>query len=268
MRSFKVNGYPVWDRKEETLSAADEQAGGPGKTRATAGAAADRGKVAQTGAAGGKPPRIEPAPAKTRGPSPEKTARTREAIVKAAAEEFFEHGFSRATMAGVARRAGLAKGTAYLYFPTKEALFAGVVRHIVSDVLAAAEEREIEPGERIGDYFRRTLAPVMTNAVFAQRAAVARLVISEGAEFPFLAEIYRTGVFEPLMDHIRSHAERARARGELACDALVRLPQLLVGPIWVGIVYNGILNPAEPLDIGAMFSAQIDLLFPPSDKAG
>ncbi len=250
------------------MKAADEQAGDAGKRGARAGGdPAEREAAARGDAAGGERPRGEPRPAKTRGPSPEKTARTREAILKAAAEEFFEHGFSRATMAAVARRAGLAKGTAYLYFPTKEALFAGVVRHIVSDVLAAAEEREIEPGERIGDYFRRTLAPVMTNAVFAQRAAVARLVISEGAEFPFLAEVYRTEVFEPLMDHIRGHAERARARGELACDALVRLPQLLVGPIWVGIVYNGILNPAEPLDIGAMFSAQIDLLFPPGGTA-
>ena len=62
-----------------------------------------------------------------RGPSPEKTAQTRRAIVGAALAEFLEKGFADATMESVARRAGVAKGTPYRYFPTKEALFSGVV---------------------------------------------------------------------------------------------------------------------------------------------
>lgn len=53
-------------------------------------------------------------------------------IVLAATQAFAEGSLSSVTMADVARRAGLAKGTVYLYFPGKEALFL----HLVTDALA------------------------------------------------------------------------------------------------------------------------------------
>ena len=73
---------------------------------------------------------------RTRGPSPEKTAQTRRAIVSAALAEFLENGFANATMESVARRAGVAKGTPYRYFPTKEALFSGVVQQEIAGAFA------------------------------------------------------------------------------------------------------------------------------------
>ena len=65
--------------------------------------------------------------ARQRGPSPDKTARTRRAIAVAALDTFLERGFSATRMIDVAQRAGVAKGTLYLYFTDKEALFEGVL---------------------------------------------------------------------------------------------------------------------------------------------
>ncbi|MFZ2868780.1 TetR/AcrR family transcriptional regulator [Zavarzinia sp.] len=200
-------------------------------------------------------------PARRRGPSPEKTARTRAAIVEAAMAEFLERGYSASTMAGVARRAGIAKGTIYLYFPTKEALFAGIVRDIVTNPLREAEEQEIGPDETVADYFRRTLVPVMRRIESGGRAAVARLILAEGARIPVLAEVYRQDVFLPLIEHIRLHAARAVKRGEAGGEILARHPHLLLAPLWVGMVNNGVIAPQHPVDIGALFEASLSLIF-------
>lgn len=198
---------------------------------------------------------------RTRGPSPEKTARTRAAIIKAAMAEFLERGFAAATMAGIAQRAGLAKGTAYLYFETKDALFTGIVRDVITDPLAEAEQQEIGAQETVADYFRRTLLPAMRNIESGGRADVARLVLAEGMSFPFLAEVYRRQAYNPLLAHIRRYAQHALDRGELESDTLVRHPHLLIAPLWIGMVNNGIMDPSHPVDIGDLFEAQIMLCF-------
>jgi len=198
---------------------------------------------------------------RTRGLSPEKTARTRAILVQAAMTEFFANGFARTTMSKVAARAGLAKGTTYLYFPTKEALFAGVVRDVIINPLEEAERQEILSEESVGAYLRRTLLPVMRRIEVSGRASVARLVLAEGAQFPFLVDVYHKEVYGPLLRHAQRCGRMAFERGEISSEALVRFPQILVGPLWVGMIHNGILDRENPVDIGDMFETYIDLVF-------
>src|SRR5882724_12892146 len=61
-------------------------------------------------------------------------------IVAAALDVFVERGFAAAKLADVARRAGVTKGTIYLYFENKEALFKAVVRETIVPVIAQGEE--------------------------------------------------------------------------------------------------------------------------------
>src|SRR4051812_6962204 len=63
----------------------------------------------------------------------------REAILSAALEEFSASGFAAARLDDVARRAGVAKGTIYLYFRDKEALFQELVRAMIGPVVGAIE---------------------------------------------------------------------------------------------------------------------------------
>src|SRR5262249_1395697 len=70
-----------------------------------------------------------------------------EEIVNAALETFAEHGFAAARLEDVANRAGVTKGTIYLYFENKEDLFQAVVRETVIPILARAEQEVREwPG--------------------------------------------------------------------------------------------------------------------------
>ncbi|WP_442756157.1 TetR/AcrR family transcriptional regulator [Methylocystis sp. JAN1] len=196
-----------------------------------------------------------------RSPSAEKTAQTRHMIVSAALAEFLERGFARATMEAVARRAGVAKGTPYRYFPTKEALFEAVVRQEIASAVVEVNVANRSPGEKVGAFLRRTMSPAMEVVERQGRAALARLVLTEGVRFPVLVEIYRREMFDPLLNQLRYLAKSAREGGELKSDALVDHPELLIAPIWYGIVHNGLLDRSQPLDIGALFQTNLDLLF-------
>src|SRR5216117_4359774 len=62
-----------------------------------------------------------------------------EEIVAAALDVFVERGFAATKLADVGRRAGVTKGTIYLYFENKEALFKAVVRETIVPVIAKGE---------------------------------------------------------------------------------------------------------------------------------
>ena len=97
---------------------------------------ATRARAKATAASGNAGPR------KRRSATPE--AR-RAAILDAALEEFTARGYEGARLDDVAKRAGIAKGTIYLYFADKEALFQDLVRSMVNPVLGTLEHmREVD----------------------------------------------------------------------------------------------------------------------------
>ena len=68
----------------------------------------------------------------------ERTAERRAAIVEAAFDEFVARGFTATRIDDIAKRAGVAKGTIYLHFKDKEALFLAAVDE---DGVTDADER-------------------------------------------------------------------------------------------------------------------------------
>lgn len=203
----------------------------------------------------------EPAASRARGPSPEKTARTRAAIVRAAFDSFVTLGFADSRIEDISRRAGVAKGTVYSYFVTKEALFAQVLQDFIASARVGLQTSDRLPGERVGDFLQRTLLPVISSIESSGRGQIARLVMTESARFPALADAYVREVHRPLVEEIRRLARIALAEGELADDTLVRYPELLLGSNWLGMVHNGMLSPATPLDIGDMFALALRLMW-------
>ncbi len=191
----------------------------------------------------------------------------REAILAAALDEFSARGFAAARLDDVARRAGVAKGTIYLYFRDKEALFQDLVRSVIGPLLARFEAPvEIDlptriVAERVVDMFVREIYGT-------RRKDVIRLIIAEGPRFPKLAEFYYREVISRVIAAVRALLRRAAERGEIAADALTRFPQLLVAPGLVAIVWSGLFDRFEPLDVAALMRTHLDLLFgerrPPS----
>ena len=114
---------------------------------------------------------------KKRAHSREDKADRRQAILTAAQAVWRTSTFDTLTMAAVARRAALAKGTLYLYFPTKEALLLAMLESRL-DLCLANVERRLETGEPVAD--AETMAELITTALF-QDETLTRLLAIMGA---------------------------------------------------------------------------------------
>lgn len=183
----------------------------------------------------------------------------REAILAAALDEFSAQGFAAARLDDVAKRAGVAKGTIYLYFRDKEALFQELVRSLLTPVVGSVEAlRDADmPIHLLAD----RLVDLFVDEIFGtRRRDVIRLMITEGRRFPKLAEFYHREVLSRMMSAMRMLLERAASRREVP-DALVKFPQLLAAPGIVAVVWAGLFDKYEPLDVRAMMRAHVDLIF-------
>jgi AcrR family transcriptional regulator len=194
----------------------------------------------------------------------EKSEARRQAIVKAALDEFCARGFAATRLDDVAARAGVAKGTIYLHFDDKEALFREIVGTMLVPLVAVLEEApppDVPIRAVIGHFFELFVQEIYST----QRRNVLRLVMTEGPRFPELAEFYYRNVVERAITAMRALLARARERGELADDTLIRFPQLIIAPGLVAIIWSGLFDRFAPLDVDAMMRAHLDTLF---DGAG
>jgi AcrR family transcriptional regulator len=189
----------------------------------------------------------------------ERAAARRSAILEAALDEFSARGFAGARLDDVAQRAGVAKGTIYLHFKDKEALFQELVRTMLGPLISGLEQLRASDLpirtvlERFADLFVREIYGT-------RRRDVARLVITEGTRFPELAEFYYSEVVARGISAMRAMIERAVARGEISHAALARFPQLVVAPGLVAILWAGLFDRFDHLDVAAMMRTHIDIL--------
>jgi AcrR family transcriptional regulator len=184
----------------------------------------------------------------------------RDAILAAALAEFSASGFAATRLDDIARRAGVAKGTIYLYFRDKESLFQELVRTMLSPVAGAIAAAPLDdiPVRAVAE----TIVDLFVREIYAtHRKDVIRLIISEGARFPKLAEFYYREVIARVLPAMRKRLRHAVERGELDQDALARFPQLLIAPAVVAIVWNGMFERFAPLDVHELMRAHLDLLF-------
>ncbi|HVY56494.1 MAG TPA: TetR/AcrR family transcriptional regulator [Xanthobacteraceae bacterium] len=190
----------------------------------------------------------------------EKAAARRKAILAAALAEFSVKGFAATRLDDVAKRAGVAKGTIYLHFRDKEALFQELVRTMLVPLVAALEA--IPSADAPARPRLEAFVDLMVREVYGtERRNVLRLVLTEGPRFPKLAEFYYHAVVERAMAAMRTLLARAAERGELRHDAPVRFPQLVVAPVLVAILWSGLFDRFAPLDISGLLHAHLDLLF-------
>jgi AcrR family transcriptional regulator len=188
-----------------------------------------------------------------------RSAERRDAILAAALDEFAARGFAATRLDDVARRADVAKGTIYLHFADKETLFQELIRMELSPVVAALEN--VSHADIPFRAVTSQLIEVFAREIFeTRRKDVIRLVITEGPRFPKLAEFYYREVISRVMETIRAMLRRAHERGELKTDALVRFPQLLAAPGIVAIIWSGLFDRFEPLDVRALMRAHFDVL--------
>jgi len=190
----------------------------------------------------------------------DKSAFRREAILAAALEEFSTRGFAAARLEDVAARAGVGKGTIYLHFRDKEALFQELVTTLLVPFIANLEA--VPPaGLPIRAVLERFIDLFLREIYCTERRKLIRLVMTEGPRFPQLAEFHYNNVVKRAIAAMRALLEGAHRRGELRNDALVRFPQLVIAPALMAIVWSGLFDRFAALDVAALMRAHLDLIF-------
>jgi AcrR family transcriptional regulator len=187
-------------------------------------------------------------------------ATRRQAILDAALTLFAERGFGAARLEDVAARAGVAKGTLYLYFKDKEQLFEEVIRSAVSPILERLDALAAAPDLPFETVLEALAVMFEKEVLGTRRKLLIRLMITEGPRFPRIAEFHYRTVVSRIMPLIRTLAERAIARGEIASDALVLYPQLLAAPLLFAVIWDALFAKIAPLDIAGFFRAHRQLL--------
>lgn len=181
-------------------------------------------------------------------------------ILAAALDVFAKQGFAQARLDDVARQAGIAKGTVYLYFPTKEALFEALIRSAVDPVLARVEGAATQAELPFDAFLDKLFEAFRSEVLGTERKLVLQLLLREGAQFPEVAEFYHREVLSRGLALMRTVAARAVARGDLAGDALARFPHLIMAPLVLSIVWDGLFGLIDPLDVEGLLAAHKDVL--------
>ena len=169
----------------------------------------------------------------TRSHRRDKQARPQQ-LLDAALALFVEKGFAATRSEEVARRAGVSKGTLYLYFPSKEELLKAVIADSLSARIAEGAERSAQFAGSATELLTGMLVQWWTLLYDSPAAGVFKLVITEVRNFPDIADFYAREVIEPAHRLLGGILRRGIASGEFRevdIDAAVHslvLPLIMV----------------------------------------
>lgn len=188
-----------------------------------------------------------------------KNERVRE-ILAAALEEFFQQGFAAARLDAIAERAGIGKGTVYLYFDSKETLFEEAVRSVILPVLDRIETVASAPQGSAEMLLRAMIATFYREVVATDRRRLLRLLIAEGPRFPRLVSFYHAEVLTRGLTAIRQVLRYGAERGEFAPSAAHDYPQAVMGPALVGVIWKLLFDEIQPIDLDELCNAHLEIV--------
>ena len=182
----------------------------------------------------------------------------------AALDLFVEKGYAATRVEEVARRAGVSKGTLFLYFASKEELFKAVVRENLS--------LRFPQWSILLDQFPGTSAELLRYAMGqwwslvgdTKASGISKLMMSEASNFPELAAFYQSEVIEPGNALIRRILQRGVERGEFRPLDLQYGVHTVLAPMLYLVVwkhsFGACIAQGSPLVPEAYLNAQIDIL--------
>lgn len=183
-------------------------------------------------------------------------------ILGAALQCFAERGFAATRLDDVAARAGVTKGTLYLYFSNKEELFKAVVQQALVPTIERGEALLDPPQEAVAQLFER-LMHNWAELANSPAGAIPKIVISEAGNFPDLARFYREEVVDRGMALMRRVLSLGIERGEFRAVADLDLAvRCIVAPLLLAMLWRHSFGRLDPggLDPHALCQTQLRLL--------
>lgn len=189
-----------------------------------------------------------------------KDARPQE-LLAAALDLFVERGFASTRLEDVAKRAGVSKGTLYLYFTNKEELFKAVVRENIVPVIGQAEDQVKEFAGPSAELLREIVRGWWNTIGATKLSGITKLLMAESGNFPELAGFYNEEVISRVNAMLGAMLERGMARGEFRRLDIGVVTPLLVAPILMLMLWKHSVGPCDQscLDPNAYIDAFVDM---------
>jgi AcrR family transcriptional regulator len=171
-----------------------------------------------------------------------------EEILAAALDVFVERGYAAARLDEVARKAGVTKGTIYLYFPGKEALFKAVIRGSVVPRIERAEQAVAEHRGSAAEALRALVRAMWQTVGETNLSGLPKLIVSEAANFPDLARFYWAEVAGRMLRLLVGIVESGIARGEFRAVTPRHAALAAVAPVLFAVIWKHSLYPVSGMD--------------------
>jgi len=203
-------------------------------------------------------------PTRTRRPKPRwqrrKDARPEE-IISAALEVFADRGFAATTLEDIARKAGVTKGTIYLYFENKEALFKALIRGTIVPVIAKGEAIAQAFTGSARDLFEKLVREYWRLVGETSLSSIPRLMIAEAGNFPQLARFYYQEVITRGHRLMAGVLERGIKAGEFKKVDLSVATKLAMAPLMHAVVARKAFAHCMPegFDVPTYLDTHIEL---------
>lgn len=159
-----------------------------------------------------------------------KEARPQE-LTAAAIALFVEKGYAATKLDDIAARAGVSKGTLYLYFDSKEALFEAVIREGVVSAIEAGEALLVDDAANPATLLREILVGWWERIGSTELGGIPKLMLSEARNFPDVANFYDEAVIQRGRALIRSVVARGIERGVFRPVDLDSVGTVLIAPL-------------------------------------
>ena len=179
-----------------------------------------------------------------------KESRPRE-LLAAALELFVERGFAATRLEDVAARAGVSKGTLYLYFAGKEELFKAVVRGEILPAIAKAETLVEEFTGSAGELLRAVVRGMWTRVGSTLLSGIPKLIIAESGNFPDLARFYYQEVIMRGLALMAGILKRGIQQGEFRRLDVDPTARAMMGPLLLMMLWRHSFQNHESNPLGA-----------------
>jgi AcrR family transcriptional regulator len=180
-----------------------------------------------------------------------KDARPQE-LLAAALDLFVERGFASTRLEDVAKRAGVSKGTLYLYFTNKEELFKAVVRENIVPALGEAEDMISTFEGHSADLLRCVIMGWWERVGATKASGIVKLVMAEAGNFPELAAFYQEEVIMRSSRMMAGMFERGVSRGEFRPVDIDVMTQVLIAPMLMLITWKHSIGPCNQGNLNPM----------------
>jgi AcrR family transcriptional regulator len=183
-------------------------------------------------------------------------------LLSAALELFVERGFAATRLEDVARRAGVSKGTLYLYFDSKDDLFKAVVREGLVPMLERGEQMLEEHRGSASDLVRSLIRGWWQQIGNTPYGGIPKLMISECRNFPELGKFYHEEVISRGYRLIAAAVQRGMDAAEFKCLDMDHVTRLVMAPLVLMLVWRHSFDfcDSQRLDPDRYIDDHIELL--------